>query len=124
AVNLFIRIVQTPEGKSLADNNKINADMLNSVAKKITSAGIGDLAAKIDELIQPIISEQKTLDGDQNKSQAEIDQIVEKIYGEVKSSAVNRAPSISNLSVSSGLSIAENTSSGVINFTIGDLDGP
>ena len=79
AVNLFIRMVQTEDGKALADAKNIDVKIIESIAKKISSPGITDFKTVIDAVLGPVLSQQKDSDNNLSKSDAEIDAIVQKI---------------------------------------------
>lgn len=59
AVNLFIRMLQTPEGKTLADDKKVNSTILDSVSQVAAKTSTVPLKELIDGLLQPLIVEQK-----------------------------------------------------------------
>ncbi len=79
AVSLFIRMVQSQDGKDLVDQKKVNSAVLESLAKKIAAPGITDYKAVIDSVLLPVLAKQKDIISDGPKTNAEIAAIVQQI---------------------------------------------
>jgi hypothetical protein len=79
AVNLFIRMVQTDDGKALVDAKNIDSKVIESIAKKISSPGITDYKTVIDAVLAPLLSQQADPNNNISKSDDEVATIVQKI---------------------------------------------
>jgi hypothetical protein len=79
AVNLFIRMVQTQDGKDLVDAKKVNAAVLEVLATTINAPGITDYKAVINSVLDSTLAQQKAIGTDQKQTPLEIAKIVKTI---------------------------------------------
>lgn len=79
AVNLFIRMVQTQDGKDLVDGKKVNAGVLEVLANTINAPGITDYKEVINSVLDSTLAQQKAIGTDQEQTPSEIANIVKNI---------------------------------------------